>query len=368
MQDILSLILEFSILLPGMLLAYLPMKQHLRIPPARLAAAASLFTVSLCMLFSFLCCYFRLKALWMTGIAALLCGFFYILTLTISPWKSISFFLAICAAFFCLGNLANAIHGILHPGNRDPWLSLEAALSYVLMCWTLVLICWYPAVHAARSLIDNDRLRQENLLLSMQQAQYDSLRTAIIETREARHNMRHHLNTLQTLAERGEWKALTDYLAQAKDSVPDTTLNLCENTAADAVACHYAILFQNNHIPFSIEFDLPQTLPVSKIDFCLVLSNLLENALEASLHTNPARQNVHAQAYLHSNRILILTVKNTYDGTIREKNGIFQSSKRPGSGAGTQSVRRIAEKNGGSCRFTYENGVFCAYVMLRSTK
>ncbi len=38
MTDFLCPFLELMILLPGMLLAYLPMKGYLRIPPARLAA------------------------------------------------------------------------------------------------------------------------------------------------------------------------------------------------------------------------------------------------------------------------------------------------------------------------------------------
>ena len=40
------------------------------------------------------------------------------------------------------------------------------------------------------------------------------------------------------------------------------------------------------------------------------------------------------------------------------------SSKRNGNGIGTQSVRRIAEKDGGYCRFSHENGIFTADVML----
>ncbi len=71
------------------------------------------------------------------------------------------------------------------------------------------------------------------------------------------------------------------------------------------------------------------------------------------------------QAHLHSNNVILLTVENTYDGTINEKDGIFQSSKHFGIGIGTQSIRHIAEKNGGYCRFTYNNGVFCANIMLR---
>ena len=44
---------------------------------------------------------------------------------------------------------------------------------------------------------------------------------------------------------------------------------------------------------------------------------------------------------------------------------IFQSSKRKGEGVGIQSVRHIAEKSGGVSTVTYQDGLFCAKVMLR---
>lgn len=62
----------------------------------------------------------------------------------------------------------------------------------------------------------------------------------------------------------------------------------------------------------------------------------------------------------------MIQVENTFDGKIEQKNTVFQSSKRPGNGIGIQSVRHIAEKNGGGSSFTYEDGKFEAKVMLRT--
>ena len=59
--------------------------------------------------------------------------------------------------------------------------------------------------------------------------------------------------------------------------------------------------------------------------------------------------------------------ENNFDGIIKEKSHLLHSTKRKGLGIGTQSVRRMAEKNDGSCNFTYENGVFTAKIMLRAT-
>lgn len=155
----------------------------------------------------------------------------------------------------------------------------------------ILLLSFYVLFYfMATSLHKNDRLHQENLFLSMQQAQYHNLQTAIAETRRARHDMRHHFSVLQGLARRGEWETLINYLREAQEAVPDVELSLCENPAADGVISHYAILCKDNQIPFSAKCDLPSSLPVSEMDLCLALSNLLENVLEASLKTAPSRR------------------------------------------------------------------------------
>lgn len=71
------------------------------------------------------------------------------------------------------------------------------------------------------------------------------------------------------------------------------------------------------------------------------------------------------RAYLHSDNVVLICVENTFDGEIEEKNGIFKSSKRKTNGVGIQSIRNIAEKNGGYSKFTYSDGEFCANIMLR---
>lgn len=62
---------------------------------------------------------------------------------------------------------------------------------------------------------------------------------------------------------------------------------------------------------------------------------------------------------------MLLTVENTYAGELIERDGVLQSTKLEGGGIGLESVARIAEKNGGYCRFLHGGGVFTANVMLR---
>lgn len=434
MTEFLRPMAELMILFPGMLLAYLPVKGYLRMSPAKLAVTTVSLTFFLCCAGSAVCYFFHVETICVLFLVTAIAGFFYVHTIRITRWKSVSVFLAICGAFCCLGNATIAMDSILNPKTLTPPLSLHGSLFWLVMCCLSVLAVWYPATHAARRLLEdeafaqtwyvfwilpilfivlnlfmipqksnilelgrirllytllsfvllillllfytlfylmasslnrNDSLRRENQLLSMQQARYDSLHTAIEQTRQARHDMRHHFHILQSFALRGKWEDLVKYLDEIQGSIPDDELSLCENSVVDSVASYFAAWYRKHGIPLAFELALPPHLPVSDSDLCSVLSNLLENAMEASLKTAPEKRQVRVRACLHSDHMVLLSVENTYDGKVMEKDGVFLSSKRKGEGVGLQAVRHIAEKNGGYSRFHYEGNVFTANVMLR---
>ena len=219
----------------------------------------------------------------------------------------------------------------------------------------------------ANILNKNQKLQQENLFLSVQQERYENLRSAIEEARQARHDIRHHFVQLSVMAEDGNLEKIKDYLQNAMDKIPGFDFHFCENQSVDNVIGYYYALAQKEEIPFDARVDLPQELSVDEMDLCLILSNLLENALEASRKTTMSRQQILLEIRQHSASLLLIRVENNFDGIIKEKNHLLHSTKRKGLGIGTQSVRRMAEKNDGSCNFTYENGVFTAKIMLRAT-
>ena len=239
---------------------------------------------------------------------------------------------------------------------------------YIVMSIALLfLMLFFNAIFLlmAISINRNARLQQENQFLSMQQQRYESLKAAIEEARQTRHDMRHQMNQLSALAEAGDLDGLKAYLAKTVSRIPELDMSFCENRAADSVVGYYCALAKREGIPFCAKLDLPQTLPVDEIDMCLVLSNLLENAFEASLRTAPARRKIEVTAYVHAARLVLIETENAFDGEINENSGVFRSSKRKGNGIGIQSVRHIAEKSGGASTVTYQDGLFCAKVMLR---
>ena len=437
MKDMLRPILELTVVLPGLLLAYFPVKSYLKQSPGKLAAWLLPLLLGLCLGGGLLCYHFCVSTVFSLALIAPVTSVLYIKTLRISLWKSGTIALSVCAVFACLNSLSRAVSAAIVlrmqlPLN-EPWFCFGACVFYNAICWLVTIAAYYPSTHAVRVMVEDDnfaqtwyvfwvlplvfillnlfmipryqttlqtgrvlqgyivlsiallvllfwfntifllmanslnrnaRLRQENQFLSMQQQRYESLKAAIEEARQARHDMRHQLNQISALAESGDLDGLNAYLAKTVSRIPNLDMNFCENRAADSVVGYYCALAKREDIPFRAQLDLPQALPVDEIDMCLVLSNLLENALEASLRTATARRQIEITAYVHAERLLLIEVENTFDGKIREKDGVFRSSKRNGNGIGIQSVHHIAEKTGGASTFSYQNGVFSAKVML----
>ena len=270
--------------------------------------------------------------------------------------------------FWILPLIFIALNCFMVPKYRGTLYTGRILQGYVVLSLILlaILILFYTMfLLMANSLNRNARLQQENHFLSMQQARYDNLRIAIDETRQARHDLRHHFLQLSALAEHGELEKIKEYLSGAVSKIPDLDLHFCENKAADSVIGYYCALARRDSIPFQARANIPASLSTDEIDLCLILSNLLENALEASLKTAPDRRRIDLTIYPHFTHLLLIQVKNTFEDEIQEKGGIFQSSKRSSDGIGIQSVRRICEKNGGASNFSCENGVFIAQIMLR---
>ena len=437
-MELLRPILELGVVIPGMLLAYFPVKSSLKQPLSKLVLWLVPLLALLCAAGGVVCYAHRMPTAPMLAGLTLLAAVIYIKTLRISLWKSGTIALSVCAVFACINSLSRAINAAMLAGlpqaQAAPWFCLRSAICYHAICWLFAAIAYYPATHSVRRMVEDDnfaqtwyvfwvlplvfialnlfmipkyadtlytgrvlqgyfvisitllflmlffnaifllmaisinrnvRLQQENQLLSMQQQRYESLKAAIEEARQARHDLRHQLCQLAALAEEGNLEKIKAYLSGAVSRIPSLEMHFCENRAADSVVGYYCALAKRENIPYSVQIDLPECLPVDEINLCLVLSNLLENALEASLRTAPARRRIKLTAYLHGNSLALIQVENTYDGVIREKGGVFQSSKRKGDGVGLQSVRHIAEKSGGVSTVTYQDGLFCVKVMLR---
>lgn len=100
-------------------------------------------------------------------------------------------------------------------------------------------------------------------------------------------------------------------------------------------------------------------------DIVVLLSNLLNNAIEACQKCNMNK--IIKMKIVHENNNLILSVKNTYNGEIKYKNGFMISTKRNNSqkhGLGFQNIVYIIKKNNGDYVVDFTNEEFYISIII----
>ena len=145
--------------------------------------------------------------------------------------------------------------------------------------------------------------------------------------------------------------------------MPEWLPAYCENQAVNAILSYYAQIAENAGTTLEIQAQMEKEIPVPEPEFCVLLGNLLENAVDACRENNESGAiKVHIRQTGTS--LIAITVDNPCRKPPVLEGKRFLSTKHSGPGIGTQSIRLIAERHRGDARFEWKNGMFYASVIL----
>ena len=111
------------------------------------------------------------------------------------------------------------------------------------------------------------------------------------EMRGWRHDYRNHIQLLKTYAHSGDLGAVSAYLDKLEtDLTRVDTVVKTGNRMADAILNSKISLAKSKGIPVRADAHIPVALAVSDLDLCVILGNLFDNAIEASLRLPEAER------------------------------------------------------------------------------
>ena len=184
------------------------------------------------------------------------------------------------------------------------------------------------------------------------------------EMRAQRHEMQNHLAALSMLLSSGEHEQaqalLTELIGAQERS--DGAVN-SGNAVADAILNQKAAQARELQIPMAIDACLSDPLPIQTADLSSLLSNLLNNALEASRKVeNPE---ITVRIFPDAGYLCFL-VRNRADAEALQSNPRLATTKEDPEthGFGLNIIRSIAEKYDGKAAFETEGDFFTARVTL----
>ena len=201
--------------------------------------------------------------------------------------------------------------------------------------------------------------------MNMQKERNQILSETAMEIRRQRHDLRHQLVVIRNYIETGEKEKLIKYLDKLNANIPvDSEKRLCENEIVNSVALYYYTMAKKIGIEsLSIDLDIPKnTGRVLDSDLCIIVGNLLENAVTACGNLKKEKPFIRMKSRLQYD-ILTITMDNNFQSVTQSINGDFQSQKS-GGGIGLISICSVAEKYGGIAKFEVKNGVFLSSVYI----
>lgn len=241
-------------------------------------------------------------------------------------------------------------------------------LPYV---WALcTFLSYYLILHmvsaTSRSLQLEEKLHMSELQISMQEKQFDNLQESISATRKSQHDMRHFLLALQGLAKKEDYREIEQYINAYLPGFDVAPLEfVCSNPAIDAVLQYYASIAVKSGIKIDLDVQIGSSVPQQDSDVCVILGNLLENAVWACQHDPRTDSYITLHMRLVNTKVLTIIISNSYTGHIRREGDTFFSSKRDGRiGIGIASVKNITDKYNGVSRFKYDGSKFTASLLL----
>ena len=227
-----------------------------------------------------------------------------------------------------------------------------------------IFLLLYEMYRVAQEYTRNTQLDRENQLLGVESRRYMELREYMEQTRSLRHDFRQHLHVISGLTEAGQLDELKHYLSQYESELSEARPTLCANPAVDALAGHYDHEARQKGVPIEWKLELPVLLPMPEADLCMILGNLLENALDASRKLTPDQRQIRVMARMLSPAMLGIVVENRYDGVLKKQSGILHSTKHEGIGIGLVSIETAVRKYNGDLTVETKNNVFRANVLL----
>lgn len=290
--------------------------------------------------------------------------------------------IGIAVFFLCARSKINLLPGVFAEIPLWVWLAL---LFFELTCYYKefgVSASWYRTMYIVSVVgillclfymlfrIAAMAFRQNQILSDLQrQKEYFDQRSADDEElRRFRHDYKNHMIVISALLAGGRTEEAAKYTESLGESVRNEAKKIrTGNPAADVLLNHKSAAAAENNIELHYTGFIP-TNCFEDVDLCAVLSNLIDNAMEATEQCNSDRI-IKIEADLVREHFL-LTVSNPYVSLKKDRNGNLKTTKADplNHGIGMKNVARIADKYHGVVFTEQEYAVFTSNVRMRIRK
>lgn len=194
---------------------------------------------------------------------------------------------------------------------------------------------------------------------------YEEVETMYNKMRGWRHDYRNHIQTMKALAASGDIDGINEYLEKL-----DTDLGRIDNVIktgnamADAILNSKISLAGSKHIPLKVDAHIPVKLKMSEVDLCVIIGNLFDNAIEASMKLPEDERMIRVYMDMKGTQLYISFTNFTATKKQLKLSNRFKTTKGEGHGLGLVRIDSIIERLGGYLSRNSEDGAFTTEILL----
>ncbi len=218
---------------------------------------------------------------------------------------------------------------------------------------------------------EHNKILEKEIMLETEKNQYqfitlieDQIKEKVDMMNKLNHDMKNHKIVIQKMINNLDDNSnINNYINELFGD--DISYISTDNNAINYIINEKIKNSQKYNIDFKciIQGNLKES--ISTTDLTIVIGNLLDNAIEASLKTNDRHIQI---KIIKDDYKLVISVSNTYNGTILEKKGNIISTKKDKNkhGYGISNIKLICNKYHGSSYIEYSSNMFyhtCVFLL-----
>ncbi len=299
---------------------------------------------------------------------------------------------AAAAAFLCNGPILFAFL-LLFSGKRQSlrlWNGILTALSFLGVTLFQWLLCGTGRIAVERSLLGTllwgsaaleallfltvegtlyfykkgFEFRTEQFRSRLMEHSYGEIRDIYMDVRGWRHDYHNHMQVMKAKLSMGDLDGMGAYLDQLERELDRVdTLVKSGNLMTDAILNSKLTLARRNNIQVNCKAKLPERLPMEDVDLCVILGNLLDNAIEACQKLEEDSRTLRLYMAVNKGQFY-LSLQNSAPQEPDFDARHYITSKRGNHGLGMKRVKAAVDKYQGYLNLANEPGIFAAEVTM----
>ncbi len=256
-----------------------------------------------------------------------------------------------------LGGMQGYWYGAISASKKDVIFLVDIIAAVVFMVICVLLF------YTRQTKVHLEEMNEANLsYLALQHQYYKSSLMQYEDMRSYQHDVNKHIFLIGELCRNNKFDELKDYVERLAECYDKVRTVHTGNFIADTVISYsLGALRSEGNFRFQLDGHFPEKFFMEDVDFCVLLSNLLDNAKEA-LEKVEGMRLIEMEVKRFQEKLYLTVSNNVADGQIDF--GHTSKEDKLHHGYGVRNIRRVVEKYNGTVQWRQECGMAVVSILF----